>query len=256
MYINKIIKMKNSKYKIIIDDDSIITYDSVILDNDLLYKKNIDKNLYNKIINDTNYYDIYNKTVKYILKRRRSEKEINDYLNKFEISDNIKTSIINKLKDINLINDIDFCKAYINDKLYLSKYGINKIKNDLLNHNIPTDVIQNLLENIDNQIISNRLETIIIKKIKNNTKYSNYYLKQKILNEMISLGYNKEDIVSIIDRNVTNDNNILNKEYKKIEMSLSKKYSGYELNNKIKQKLLSKGFSLDDINLLIKNTED
>ena len=46
-----------------IDGESVITYDNVILENELLYKKSIDNNLYKKILLDTSYYDIYNKTV-------------------------------------------------------------------------------------------------------------------------------------------------------------------------------------------------
>ena len=152
MQINKIIKMKNNKYKIIIDGEPIITYDNVILENDLLYKKNIDNKILKKIIIDTNYYDIYNKTIKYILKRRRSEKEIVKYLDKFDIGNNDKNKMINKFKEINLINDKEYCKAYINDKLYLSKDGINKIKSDLLKENISIDVIDQELKNIDRYI--------------------------------------------------------------------------------------------------------
>ena len=77
MEINKIVKLKNNKYKIYIGSEVITTYDNVILENNLLYKKSIDDKLYNKILNDTNYFDIYNKIVKYILKKRRSERNDN-----------------------------------------------------------------------------------------------------------------------------------------------------------------------------------
>ena len=246
MNIEKIIKLKNNKYKIVFDDHEITTYDNVILDNNLLYKKNIDKENYDKIIKDTNYYDIYNKCVKSILKKRKSEKEIKEYLDKFNIDN--KDKIISKLKEINLINDRDFTRAYINDKIYLSKCGINKIKNDLINLGIDIIIINEELSNIDKSIFQDLLEKQVLKKIKNNTKYSNYQLKQKILNEMINLGYEKEDILSIIDVNIISDNEILEKEFNKIYNKLKTKYSGYELNQKIKQKLTIKGFKVDDIN--------
>ena len=188
MIIDKITKLKNNKYKILIDDQNIITYDNVILDNNLLYKKVIDKKVYEKIISDTKYYDIYNKTVSYILKKRRSEKQILTYLNKFEIDETKIDSIIKKLKDINLINDIEYSKAYINDKIYLSNNGINKIRIDLLNEDIPIEVIDEQIKNIDKDIINNNLQRLIKKKIKANTKYSNHILKQKILNDMLTLG--------------------------------------------------------------------
>ena len=100
MLITKIQKLKNNKYNLIIDGEKIITYDNVILDNNLLYKKVIDKDLYNKIIEDTNFYDVYNVVVKYIMKKRRSEKEIKEYLKKYNLESNKKDIIISKLKSI------------------------------------------------------------------------------------------------------------------------------------------------------------
>ena len=251
MQINKIVKMKDNKYKIIVDGESIVTYDNVILENDLLYKKSIDNNLYKKILIDTSYYDIYNKTVKYILKRRRSEKEIRKYLNKFDISNNDIERIINKLKDVRLINDREYTKAYINDKLYLSKEGINKIKEDLIGEDISIDVIEEELKNIDESLFNERLEKLIIKKINSNKKYSNSYLKQKILSDMIGLGYNKDIILNILENNLKSDNNILENEFNKVYDKLKSKYSGYELENKVKQKLIQKGFCVGDINILL-----
>ena len=249
--------MKDNKYKIIIDGENIVTYDNVILDNDLLYKKSIDNNLYKKILIDTSYYDIYNKTVKYILKRRRSEKEIRKYLNKFDISNNDIESIISKLKYIRLINDREYCKAYINDKLYLSKEGINKIKDDLIGQDINIEVIEEELNNIDKSLFNERLEKLIMKKINGNKKYSNSYLKQKIMSDMISLGYDKGIILNILENNLNSDNCILEHEFNKVYDKLKNKYNGYELENKIKQKLIQKGFSVGDINILLnKKTEE
>ncbi|MBQ2947317.1 MAG: RecX family transcriptional regulator [Bacilli bacterium] len=257
MQINKIIKMKDNKYKIIIDDENIITYDNVILDNELLYKKSIDNNLYKKILLDTSYYDIYNKTVKYILKRRRSEKEIRNYLSKFDINNKNIESIISKLKDIRLINDREYCKAYINDKLYLSKEGINKIKEDLINENISIEEIEEELSNIDKFLFNQRLEKLIIKKINSNKKYSNSYLKQKIMSDMIGLGYDKDIILNILESNLSSDNKILENELNKAYDKLKNKYNGYELENKLKQRLVQKGFSVGQINTLLqKKTEE
>lgn len=249
MQITKIQKLKNNKYNIIIDGEKITTFDNVILENNLLYKKVIDKVLYEKIVEDTKYFDIYNKTIKYILKRRRSEKEIREYLIKnglIQIEDTIK-----RLKKNNLINDLEYCKAFINDSILLGKSGINKIKNELIKQGIDINIIEESLKNIDSSIFDNKLEKIIIKKIKANKKYSNMYLKQKILNELMNLGYTKDSIINILEENIIDDNNILDNEFDKIYFKLLKKYDGEELIKKVKIKLLSKGFKLEEINILI-----
>lgn len=254
MRIDKIIKLKNNKYKMIIDGEELVTFDNVLLDNNLLYNKNIDNDLYKKIKNDTTYYEVYNDTVKYILKKKRSKKEIIDFLDKKHFDK--KDTIIKKLEDLKLINDIEYCASYINDKIYLSKNGINKIRIDLLNQNIPIDVIENELNKIDYSVLNDRLEKMIIKKIKYNRKYSNYQLSQKIMNEMVNLGYNKEQVIDILNQNLIVNDSIINNEFNKIYSKFKNRLSGVELNNKIKQKMLSKGFELEKINELIKKTEN
>ncbi|MDO4962530.1 MAG: RecX family transcriptional regulator [bacterium] len=74
--------------------------------------------LYKKIIDDTSYYEIYDKTVKYILKRMRSKSEVVNYIKKYTNDLDIIDSIINKLEKINLINDKLYCKSFINDNIF------------------------------------------------------------------------------------------------------------------------------------------
>jgi len=259
MLIRKIEKLKNNKYKIIMDNEIIITYDNVIIENSLLYKKCIDNELYLNIINKTKYYDVYNKTLKYILKQRKSEKEIRDYLLKYEISDNDRESIINKLYNLNLLNDSEYCIAYINDNIYLGKKGINKIKLELIKKGVSVDIIDHYLSKIDKNLIIEKLQKLIKNKIQANKKHSNNYLKQKILNDMLIMGYSKDDILDILEIEFNSNNNnldILKNVYKKLHLKLSKKYSGVELKSKLKQSLLVKGFNIDDINHLIEKTEE
>ena len=74
---------------------------------------------------------------------------------------------------------------------------------------------------------------------------------------MIIKGYNKEDILNIIDKYLLEDESILIKEFNKLYKKLSFKYSKEDLKNKLRQKLVSKGFNLNDINrLLEKKTEE
>ena len=245
------IKKTGKKYKILLSDGSEIkTYDDVILKYGLLYHKTIDNELLNKINIDNNYYEIYYKVVNYITKRLRSEKEINIYIDKNNITKTDKEKLIKKLKEMDLINDLNFTKAYINDKINLSNIGIDKIKSELLNHNISSDIIDNELNKIDNNLIKEKLKKLIIKKTKN-SKYAGYKLKYKVVNELINLGYDKNQILEIYDTiSVENTENIKT-EYDKLYKKLSYKYSGKELERKIKTKLYNKGFNIDEINNIV-----
>ena len=244
MKLEKIVKLKNGKYKLYLDSkDVITTYDEVILKNNLLFNKEIDNELYSKIINENNYYELLNSCIKRISKRLRSEKEIKNYLEQKTNDIHLIEYIINELKQKNYINDLLFTKAYLSDKLTLTNSGINKIKSELYNLGIEEEIINDVVENSNIKNDSKKLENMIKKKIKLNNKYSNNYLKQKILNDMINLGYDREEIINIIDQNIKDDKDIYEKEYKKLYEKLKKKYQGKELEYQINQRLYRKGFT-------------
>ena len=246
MEIKKITKLKNGKYKIKLDSFEFITYDDMIINHGLLYSKKIDDELLNVLSLETAYYEIYNKTLKFCMKKVRSSDEVEKYLDKMDITNTDKTSIINKLKSINLVNDKIYVKCYINDKLNLSKDSLSKIKDDLINSNIDISIIEDEISKVEYNELD-KLERMIIKRIKSNHKNSNYALKNKIVTEFINLGYNYDDIVSIFDRNSSDNYDILVKEYNKLYNKYSKKYEYSELEYVIKNKLHTKGFNYSDI---------
>lgn len=245
------IKKNGKKYKVFLDNNEIITtYDDVIINNGLLYHKELNSNLLNEINKQTSYYDIYYKCVNYITKKLRSEKEINEYIDSFNVIETDKINTINKLKEIGLINDVNFIKAFISDKINLSTDGPYKIKTSLLQHNIPVELIDNELKKIPKDIIDKKIEKLINKKIKN-AKYTGYILKQKVVLYLVNLGYDKNDVLNIYDNIFIENDDLLKKEYNKIYKKLSSKYSDKELLIKIKTKLYQKGFDIDEINKIL-----
>lgn len=258
MEIKGIKKLKNGQYKILLDEDKkIITYDDVILKNHLLYDKEIDNELLNKISNDTVYYDAYNKTIECIAKRMRSLKEVSNYLSKFNLGESKNKEIIENLIKIGLLNDKAFAKAYLNDRFNLSNFGPEKIKEELLSHEISETLIDELLLNIDYNDIKEKLIHLMEKKVRLNHKLSNYSLKQKLTIDFINLGFSKEVVIDALSSITFGSNDILESTYQKIYLKLSKKFSGKDLLYKIKQKLYQMGFDINEINeLLNKNNFD
>ncbi len=244
------IKKQNNKYKIRLDENiTIETYDDIILKYNILYKKEIDENLKEKIEEENKFYETYNEIVKLINKKLRSEKEIKEIMNKKEIKN--QEGLLTKLKSTNLINDELYAKAYIHDKISFSNDGINKIKKDLINQEIQEDIIESEIEKINRVEQKQKLEKLIMKKLKANTKYSDKIMKQKITNYFINLGYDKEDINEILNAITTDNDEIIKKEYNKLINKYKTKYDEEKLKYIIKQKLYQKGFNIEEINKLI-----
>lgn len=199
----KIIKYKkgsNGKYKLLLEDGTTIdTYEDVILNNNLLYKKEIDNNLYNVIINDNMYEEAYNKSVSYIEVRLRSTNEIKVYLKNKKYSEEVINSTINRLLKNNILNDEVFTRAFINDKLNFTTMGPYKIELELKKHYIDTNIINTYINNIDEDILYEKIDKLIIKFIKTNKKHKGFMLKNKIYNNLLNLGYKSSMILEILN---------------------------------------------------------
>ncbi len=255
MRIEQIKKIGTGKYRLKIDNNFVTTYDDVLLKYNLLFNKNVDPSLYDKLLKDTNYYDAYNKTINYILKRMRSIEEIKKYLLKFDLKDEDRFKIIEQLKKINLLNDHNYVKSYIADAINLSNDGPDKIREHLLNNQLSLDIIDEELAKIDVEVIKAKANRLIAKKMNNNHKYSTYFMRQKVLMDMVNLGYDRDLVVNLLGDYSTNDFELLEREYTKLLTKLSSKYSGLDLERRLKQKLYAKGFDMTEVNELISKTE-
>lgn len=248
MKINKFKKIGSNKYKIYFDNESLIVYEDAILKYNLLYKKDIDNDLLIEINKENYKSSIYDVSIKYISVRMRSKKELEEYLKKKKYDQKDIEETIKRLQSQNLLNDEKFAKSYINDKLYLTNYGLTKIKNDLLKLGVEEYIIDAIVNNIDLQVINDKLSKIIDKELKINSKLPTNKLNNKIINRCINLGYNYEDILNILnDKNIEGNSNI-EYDYKKIYEKYKNKYDEYKLNAVIKSKLYQKGYTIDEIN--------
>jgi len=199
MKIIKYEKKSNNIYKIYLENQETINlYEDVILKNNLLYKKEIDPSLIEKLGSDNNKEDVYNKCVKYISVRIRSIHEITEYLKRKEIDNSLIEKTIDKLLKNNLLNDESFTKAFIHDKVNFTTMGPYKIEQELRKHKIDSNIVYKHISDIDEETIDNKINKQITKLMKSSKKKQN--LRNKIYTNLLSLGYSNEMIL----RNINN----------------------------------------------------
>ena len=199
MKIVKYTRLASGKYKVLFDNKKeLILYESVIIDTNLLYKKEITSEEYNNLVSLNNYQDIYNKVIKYIGIRLRSKKEITDYLKKMDLSTEVVDDILNKLITNKYIDDERFSQAYIKDKYNFSNNGPYKIINELVKLGIDKDIAYTYtFDIITNE--EEKINKLINKYVKSDKKHDWYYLRNKIYNNLINLGYSKEIVINILN---------------------------------------------------------
>ena len=133
--------------------------------------------------------------------RERSSKEVLIKLSSFGYDSNSSKKIINKLKTLNIINDLRFSKSFSKGKFSKNKWGKNKIKSHLIYKGIRENEIAQGLESIDNEIYLQTLKSLFINKKKTIKEEEEVNLKkQKIFNYLYQKGYEKNLIFNIINR--------------------------------------------------------
>ena len=241
MKIEKYKYLSGGKYKVFINGNPYVIYEDIIIKYNILGKKEISKEDLEKYLKDNNYYELYYKVLSYIEFRTRSKKEIRTYLEKNNCCKNYINKIIEKLENEGYVNDKLFSDYYVADSINLKNIGPLKIKKELQKHDISDDIINTSLEKFTKELQYEKIKKHISKKVKLNKNKSLYNLKQKIVIDLVNEGFYREDILTFLDDITIDETSIYEKEYNKLYNKLSKKYEGYELEQKIKQKLYQKG---------------
>lgn len=241
MKIIKYSKKGSNKYKVYLEDGSeILLHENVILTNELLIKKEIENK--SDLLKQNSKYEIMDVSIKYLASKTKSIKEMYDYLRKKDYSEEDIEKIIKYLIEKNYLNDKIYSRNYIMDRIKLSNDGPIKIIKYLESQNINESDYCDYLGLFTKEIIYSKINKYIEKMIKCNKK-SKYVLKNKIIINLINLGYEKEDINYCLNRNFDFDDSS-NKEIEKNKLynKLKHKYSGEELERKIREKLYQHGY--------------
>lgn len=200
MKIEKYELTKKNIYNVYLSNGEVLELNGkVITNNELLIRKDIDNELYNKLKRDNTICMLMDTSVKYIDRRLRSINELRDYLKNKEEDTIIIEEVIDKLIDYKYLDDDRFTKAFIKDKLNFTNWGDYKIKNELKRLGVNEEIIYNNMTGIDDNIYYERINKIIDKDISTNKKYGGIKLKNKIYNHLLTLGYSKEKVISIIN---------------------------------------------------------
>jgi len=142
-------KKKKNRFNVFIDEkfafslskESVV--DSGIKTGDLLTQAQIDELVFLDQGNRA-----YNKALDLLDYRPRSEKEIKDKLKEKNFEGKIIEETIKKLLNLNLINDSEFAKMWVEDRKKLKPIGKKVLYLELIKKGIKKEIIEEFLEKI------------------------------------------------------------------------------------------------------------
>lgn len=241
MKIIKFKKTKNSLYLLELDNnEEIEVHEDLILKHELLLNKEI-KNK-EALIEENKKYLAYDLSLRYIARKEISKKELREYLKKKEYDDLVIDETIERLVKEKALDELRLTRAYIKTKLLTSSDGPYKIKRNLLDKEIPELMIDEELVVFTKEEQLKRISKLKDKYLKSKRNKSFYNIKNSLYAYLSNLGYEKSYIVEAIDNLSYDETSAREKEYEKLKKVLARKYSGDELERKIKAKLYERGF--------------
>ena len=248
MKIEKFKKRPNGLYTIYLDNfNSYDFYEEIILKYELLITKTIEEDDLNRIIKDNNNYESYYEALKVLKRTIKTKEEIKRLLTDKKYNKENIFFTITTLEKQGYINDKNYSKSYVHNSIITTNKGPKKIALELEKKGVEPNDYSEALKEYNTSLEKEKIEKLISKKIKANHNKSAKVLKQKLQVDLINNGFSKGIIKEVLNSlNIEENDDIMKKEYQKYYNKLSKKYKGKELEYKLKQKMYSLGFNINN----------
>ena len=182
--------------------------------------------------------------------KARTEKEIREYLKKYDINENIVSQVIANLKEDKWINDSQYAYAIINANQLSGDKGPYVLTQKLAQKGISKSNIEEILKEFDLTEVALRTAEKLLKKYQG--KLPARALQDKIIQNLTNKGFSYadaknafDDLDSKVDQETTQE--LIFKELDKQYAKYARKYEGYELKQRLTQVLARKGYDFSDI---------
>ena len=187
--------------------------------------------------------------------KARTEKEVREYLKKYDINENIVSQVIANLKEDKWINDSQYAYAIINANQLSGDKGPYVLAQKLAQKGISKSTIEDILKDFDHTEVAQRVAEKLLKKY--NGKLPARALQDKIIQNLTNKGFSYsdaksafDDLDSQVDQETTQE--LIFKELDKQYAKYARKYKGYELKQRLTQVLARKGYDFSDIAIALR----
>jgi len=196
------INKKGRNYKIKFDDNS-----TLLLDQDLLSKYNLYEDLeisddhLTAIIADSDYRRVYSSALRILSGRSHSVSELIIKLRQKKFKDETVGRVIDRLVDLEYLNDEKFAQEYFNYAIERKKIGSIKITYELRKKGVSSEFIDKLIADDNEEIFIKNASLLVEKKLKtlNIDSLGKGKIQQKLYSYLQQKGYKSEIIYEILN---------------------------------------------------------
>ena len=133
----------------------------------------------------------FGQTLRYIVIRPRSEGELHDYFRRKAIDEAMAAAIMDKLRNLDLVDDLAFARAWVDNRRLLKSTSRRRLKLELRQKKISDDIIQQVLE--EDQVDEREALRELVAK-----KRNRYPDDQKLMQYLARQGFSYDDIKAVL----------------------------------------------------------
>ncbi len=251
---------RKGRYNVYINETFAFGVDEeVLLRFELKKGLHVTPELQKKIEAEDSFAKAYSKTLSYLSHSLRTEKQIRDYLVKNEI-DLYTDRIIGTLKELKLIDDLIYAESYVRTMANVNQKGPRNIEQDLKQRGVSENTIMDALMEYPEELQLENAVELAEKQWSKTRNRSGFESVQKVKQYLVNKGYSFEQAdqaIAAIDteKDADEEYKALEKQGDKAHKRYARKYEGYELKQRLKRFLYSKGFPNELINRYLKERE-
>lgn len=201
----KIIAVKSKKNNIELhfeDDTTLILSGDVFLKSALRKGDEVDEKRIKALIEEEFFYQAKKKAIQLLSKRLLSEHELKIKLTQKKFDMTIIDKVLNNMKEIGLLDDVNYAKQFFEYSLKRKKDSLKAIKYNLLKKGIHEDIIRQVEIEYDvNYSEKENISMIIDKKLKflSSQKLDYDKFKSRLFRYLLSKGYDAGLISEVLN---------------------------------------------------------
>lgn len=140
-----------------------------------------------------------NKAAAYCTLCERCVSEVTAKLTAWEMPTGEQKKIIERLQQEGFIDEARYCRAFVNDKVRLNRWGRIKIRAALSEKRLPRELVNEAIENIDEELYRASLAEVIATMRRELKGKNDYSAQQKIMRYAASRGFEPSFIMKAIN---------------------------------------------------------